>query len=247
MLHETLPTIDQLNRMDDLTGATLYRAEVRQIPFLTGDEQGTVIAAARAGDREAQHRLVCNCLNWTMRRAGVIYRNQEPLHSDVMDLIGHANVSMLEAIPFALRADDPISYMMTVSAAAMRRYCAYKDPLIERSRDRSLREPHQMTVSIDGNAPYTRTVPAPELTVAETSETPEQQLIACAVQSLSQQYQRVLIAAHGLFGHPTMKNQDIADMMGLPKETVEKYLWRARRRLAAKLVPYLTELRVQAV
>src|SRR5712692_6247933 len=76
MPRETLPTIDELNQMDDLTGATLYRAEVRQIPFLTGDEQGTVIAAARAGDREAQHRLVCNCLNWTMRRAGVIYRNQ---------------------------------------------------------------------------------------------------------------------------------------------------------------------------
>ncbi len=236
--------LDHLNQMDDLSGAALYRAEVRQIPFLNGDEQASIVAAAKAGDTEAANRLICNCLNWTMRRAVAIHRDQKPTHSDVMDLIGHANLSMLEAMPFALRADNPISYLMTVSAAAMRRYVAYKDPLIERSRDRPLSEPHQITVSIDGNAPYTRTLPAQnmELTSAETNEqlnSPMYQIVYWAVHNLSNQYRRVVIAAHGLFGHPTMKNQDIADMLGLPKQTVEKYLWRGRKRLAAELAPYI--------
>jgi len=60
---ETLPTADELNRMDDLSGAALYRAEVQRIPFIPREEQAGYIDAARSGDETAQHQLI---LNWTI-------------------------------------------------------------------------------------------------------------------------------------------------------------------------------------
>jgi hypothetical protein len=66
-----------------------------------------------------------------------------------MDLIGEANVKMLEAMPNALQANDPIAYLMGVSAIEIRRYCAYHDPLIKRSKDKPA-VTHQ-TVSLDAD------------------------------------------------------------------------------------------------
>src|SRR5512142_2689307 len=117
---ETLPTAEELNLMDDLSGAELYRAEVKRIGFIPRDEQPGYIDAAREGDAAAQHRLILNCLNWTMRRAADIHRDREPAHTDVMDLVGQANVRMVEAAPKAMEADNPIAYLMGVAANEMR-------------------------------------------------------------------------------------------------------------------------------
>jgi hypothetical protein len=118
MFHETLPTIDDLNRMDDLSGAALYHAEVQRIPFLSREQQADYVGAAQAGDTDATHALILNCLNWVRRRARAIYRDREPQHTDVMDLVGTANMRMLEVMPNALHAADPVSYLMTVSSNA---------------------------------------------------------------------------------------------------------------------------------
>ena len=48
----------------------------------------------------------------------------------------------------------------------------------------------------------------------------------------------VLTFAYGLNGEPKLCNEDIAAELDLPKETIEKYLWRAKRRLAAILGSY---------
>src|SRR5438067_1775396 len=104
MRHETLPTIDELNRMDDLSGAALYRIEVQRIPFLSREQQTDYVGRAQAGDTDATHALILNCLNWTMRRARTIYCDREPQHTDVMDLVGTANMQMIEVVPNALTA-----------------------------------------------------------------------------------------------------------------------------------------------
>lgn len=236
MAHETLPTIDDLNRMDDLSGAALYRAEVQRIPYLTREQQADYVGAAQAADTVATHALILNCLNWTMRRARAIYRDREPEHTDVMDLVGTANMRMLEAVPHALTADDPVSYLMTVASNAMRWQVTYRDPLVTRQRDQPLTREHPTTVSLeDWDMPVAEAEPS----------TGERQFVYEALATLSTRHQIVLEAAYGLHGGQAMKNEDIALMLNVSKGTVEKYLWRAKRRLAAKLGSYLTELGLQ--
>ena len=46
-------TTDELYQLDDLSGAALYSAEVKRIPFLTRTEEAAYIEAARAGSLEA--------------------------------------------------------------------------------------------------------------------------------------------------------------------------------------------------
>jgi RNA polymerase sigma factor (sigma-70 family) len=237
MPHETLPTIDELNRMDDLSGATLYRMEVQRIAFLSREQQADYVGAAQAGDTGATQALILNCLNWTMRRARAIHRDREPQHTDVMDLVGTANVRMLEALPNALQADDPTSYLMTVASNAMRWQVTYRDPLVTRQRDQPLANAHPTTVSLEDRDVSVAAAP---------SSTSECQFVYDALKQLSKRHQVVLAAAYGLRGERVMKNEDIAAMLHVSKGTVEKYLWRAKRRLMAKLGPYLTELGVQA-
>lgn len=237
MSHETLPTFDELNRMDDLSSAALYRTEVQRLPYLTREQQADYIGAAQAGDTDATHALVLNCLSWVQRRARAIYRDREPQHTDVMDLVGTANMQMLEAVPKALTADDPVSYLMTVASNAMRWQVTYKDPLVTRQRDQPLSRDHPTTVSLeDWDAPVAEAAPGRR----------DSQVMYQALASLSKQHRIALEAAYGLHGSRTMKNEDIARMLNVSKGTVEKYLWRAKRRLAAKLGSYLTERGVQA-
>lgn len=232
MPHETLPTMDELSRMDDLSGAALYRLEVQRIPFLNREQQADYVGAAQAGDTNATHALVLNCLNWTMRRARAIHRDREPQHTDVMDLVGTANMRMLEVMPNALQADDPVSYLMTVASNAMRWHVTYRDPLVTRQRDQPFSKAHPDTVSLQEWDQPTSEIPV---------TTHQCEFIYEALSRLSKQHQIVLEAHYGLHGGHSMKNEDIALMLNVPKQTVEKYLWRAKRRLATKLGPYLTE------
>src|SRR6266566_1648504 len=196
---ETLPTTDELNRMDDLSGAALYRAEVKRIGFIPRDEQSGYIAAAREGDEAAQHRLILNCLNWTMRRAAAIHRDREPLHTDVMDLVGQANMRMVEVAPKALEANDPVSYFMSVAANAMRWQVTYLDPLVTRKRDQPLTSAHPSTVSLE------------DWDASSREASPDRQdftFVYDALGTLSKRHQIVLAAAYGLHGETVRKNED---------------------------------------
>jgi RNA polymerase sigma factor (sigma-70 family) len=238
MAQEYMLPVDVLNRMDDLSAATLYQSEVRRIPLLPREEQPPYIDAARQGDTEAQYALLHTCLNWMMRQARTIRSNHLPQHTDLMDLIGQANLKMWEAMPNALDANDPIAYLMSVGATEMHRYCLYADPLIKRQRDQPFTKPHPTTVSLEANA----TAP----TEQPPTDTPHLQLVYQALGSLSDRHRTVLMAAYGLNGETAHKHEDIAAMLHLPKETVEKYLWRAKKRLAAKLGAYASELGLRA-
>lgn len=237
MPHETLPTTDQLKYMDDLSAAALYRVEVQRIPFLSREEQADHVTAATAGDTDAAHALVLNCLNWVWRLAYTIHREREPQHTDALDLVGAANVRMLEAVPSALQAADPVPYLMTVASNAMRTHVIYRDPLVTRQRSQTLSRGHPTTVRLeDWNLPQ-----APAAVVRQNHP-----IVRAALEQLSSRHRAVLEAAYGLDGGQPMKHEDIAELLNVTKGTVEKYLWRAKRRLAAKLGPYVTELGLQA-
>ena len=179
MSPEFMLSLDQLERMDDLSAAALYDAEVKRIPLLPREEQPPYIAQAQAGDQVAQHVLLHNCLNWMKRQALATYVDRMPKHSDLMDLIAHANMKMVEAMPAALAANDPISYLMTVGANEMRWYCLYRDPMIMRKRDEPLTYSHPKTVSLEAsNGAGT------EVTVC-TAGNPEYSVVYSALAQLS--------------------------------------------------------------
>jgi len=224
-------TVEELDRMDDLSGSALYSAEVKRIPFLTIDEQAGYIEAARNGDEAARQRLLLNCLNWTMTKAASIFQEREPAHSDVMDLVGHANVKLCEALDNALTSSSPVKYLMSVAALEMKFYCIYHDQLVMRSRNRPVSSNHTETIGIEQD------VAAPE---APPDDVTDYQIVHDAVRSLSDR-REVITAAFGLFDQPELHADDIAVMLNIPKRSVENYLCRAKRQLAAKLAPYVTE------
>src|SRR5712692_5815964 len=106
-------TTDELEQLDDLSGSALYSVEVKRIPYLTRDEEAACIEAARTGSLQARNELICDCLYWTLLKATATYQERTPPHSDLMDLVGHAHVTLLEAFPKALAADKPVKYLMS--------------------------------------------------------------------------------------------------------------------------------------
>jgi len=226
---------DELDQLDNLSSATLYRAEVKRIPYLTRDEVAASIEAARTGSMQARNELICDCLHYTLYKADVTYRDYVPPHSDMMDLIGHAHVTLLEAFPRAILAEKPVKYLLSMAALEMRLYCTYDDPLIRRPRTRPFSANHPYTVSIEA---------AGEPEAAEGAEQrPNEayQLVYDAVQQLTQQRREIITAVYGLFGHSVSRIEEIAEQRQLKVATVKNYLWRAKTTLARKLGPVVVE------
>lgn len=70
---DRLPTIEELNAMPDLSGITLYSAELRRLPHYSREEEAQHIEQARLGDDEAKTALLNRCLPWLMKKATDIY------------------------------------------------------------------------------------------------------------------------------------------------------------------------------
>src|SRR5260370_40424095 len=88
---QTMLTLEELSRMNDLSGSSLYSAELKRLPLLTRAEQQPLIARASTGDQAAKDMLVIHCLNWTIGRAAGLYKDRKPKHLDLMDLVGVGN------------------------------------------------------------------------------------------------------------------------------------------------------------
>src|SRR6266567_4893900 len=226
MSPEYMLTTDELDQLDALSGAALYRAEVKRIPYLTPDEEAAYIEAARTSSIDARNKLICDYLHYTLYKAEVTYRDRHPLHSDVMDVVGHAHVTLLEAFPRAMMAEKPIKYLLSMAAVEMRLYCTYDDPLIPRPRTRPLSRGHPQLVSIEA---------AREPVAAEGEEhipNDEYQLVYDAVQQLTEQRREMITAVYGLFGHSVTSIEEIAAERQLKVATAKNYLWRAKTALA---------------
>ena len=240
---ERMLTADELGPMQDLSGAALFSAEVKRIPFIPRDQQSAYVEAAKNGEIDARHALITNCLNWTITKAASIYQDKQPEHSDLMDLVGHAHISMLEALPRALRARDPVRYLMAVSEVEMKMYCLYHDPMVQRPYWRAPTYSHPTTVSLE-EQPYV--LDAAEMHAGENiPDNPALRVVYDALAGMSSRRRQIVTAAYGLDGHPAMRISDIALKFDLSKKTVENYLYRSKRELARKLGPYLGKLGIR--
>src|SRR5437660_1193495 len=124
----TMLTREELQGMDDLSGSTLYTAEVKRIPRLSLEEQQPLFDEARQGSLEARNRLVLHCLHSTLNIAARIYAQRQPKHSDFMDLVSAAQVKMLEKFDKALATEEPLSSLIRTAAFEMKMYGIYDEP-----------------------------------------------------------------------------------------------------------------------
>lgn len=242
-----MPTIQELDLIKDLSGPTLYSAEVRRLPFLAPGEEARHVAEAQRGNDESRKILVSRCLPWLMAKATAIYVEYRPAHSDLIDLVGQANVDIVAALPLALQATNPIRYLMSVGAKAMRRYCFYNDPMIRRPRRPDDDYRHPMTESMEQTGRQLAEYPAapniyltPEA-VEERKIREQDELVYRALQQLSPRYRDMLITHFGLYGQPAKRAGDIAEELHMQKKAVEHVIARAKIKVAAYLAPYMLE------
>jgi DNA-directed RNA polymerase specialized sigma subunit len=240
MAGEVSHTIDT-SWLTDVSAHDLYSAEVQHIDRLTPEQQAQAIAEAQSGNVEAQHALVAHCLNWTRMKAEAIHQEYQPRHTDVMDLIGHGNLKMLEGLPHALQAKDPVRYLMSTAANEMQRYVYYHDPMIQRSRKTPDALPD--TVRLDaGQWPHVQRLAGPDIhLVAETTAMATHQFVYEALARISEHRRKLLASYFGLDGQPAQRQQDIADELGVPKRRVAKGIESAKAMLARRLAPYMLE------
>jgi hypothetical protein len=126
--------LEELNGLRDLSGATLYSAELKRLPLLSREEPPPLLMQARRGDQAAKDALVIHCLHWTVRKAARLYRQHRPKHLDLMDLVGVANVEIMEKFERALKKDDPVQFLLSSAAYEMESHVSRNDSLIIKPR-----------------------------------------------------------------------------------------------------------------
>ncbi len=230
----TMLTLDELKEIQDLSGLTLYKAETKRVPLLTPEEQHALLEEARQGSVEARNRVIMSCLALTIRMAEYKLYERKLKHSDIADLLGVANIKLLEQFPKALEKEDPLEYLMNEVMYAMKHYGIYQDPMIQRSRQVRLDPNHPVSVSFEAHKNnLATTLPAPDLQLGR--EEPQDPQLHEAIQQLTPIRRMAITRKYGLYGHPEEPVRDIARAEGVSKRSIDSAQLNARRALAKKL------------
>ncbi len=251
----TMLTLEEVDRISDLSGSALYSAELKRVPLLSREEQQPLIAKARLGDQTARDTLVIHCLHWTMNRAALLWKERQPKHLDLMDLVGVANVEIMEKFDRALEKDDPVLFLLSSAAYEMQSHVSAKDSMIQkprygREKMKRLDPVPATTVSLDapapeGEHPFVETLAAENPTPIDKVERREERkyaLLHQAINQLSPTLRRATVALYGLFGHPAKTKRELAAEAKITLRGIGDANVRARRQLAERLAPYRAQL-----
>ena len=238
-------TLDAPGPCEDLRASALYRSEVAHLPLLSRQAQVVWVEQARLGDQDACHRLVLNCLHWGMIKAFAIYDERRPPHVDVLDLMAEANLAMLEHVEQALGARDPVAYLMVIATQAMRVYCTYHAPLIQRPEWFSRSDLHELNRVLPqlghlDEMLLSQILAAPVLDLEgeEQHERRHQRRFDVfyeALFRLPEQHRSLLIRLYGLCGRPTETPHEMALRLHRTPHAVYAAAYRARSRFAKVL------------
>lgn len=132
MITTTLPDLDELRQIDRLPMMDLYRIEIHHLSEIERAERQVFYERARQGDQEARSDLILHCLPYLFAKAFHIYDERRPIHIDLLDLVGEANMILLEKMDLALAKREPIPYLVMIATRHMEHYCTYCAPLIQR-------------------------------------------------------------------------------------------------------------------
>ena len=240
MLHPL--TLDAPAPTNDLSALTLYCAEVAHLPWLSRQEQPDWVQQAQQGNQDARHRLVLSCLHWGMIHAFGIYQECRPAHVDVLDLMEEANLAMLEQLGKALEARDPVAYLMAVATQAMRVYCTYHAPLIQRPEWYSRRDLHALNALLPppDRLDETQELEAAALDLEDAAQQERRHRVCfrafyAALSRQPKHYRSLLIRLYGLYGQPRDTPADLAQQWQCRLGDVHDAASRARRRFVRVL------------
>src|SRR6266568_8732599 len=249
----TMLEVEDLNRLHDLSGSTLYSAELKRLPLLSRAEQQPLVTQARRGDQAAKDALVIHCLHWTIRRAARIYRQHRPKHLDLMDLVGVANVEIMEKFERALEKPDPVTFLLSSAAYEMQSHVGTNDSVIikpryGREKMKRLDPVPATTVSLDapspnGEHPLVETLTAdhhPTQDAVKQRSKRTYTILHQAVNELSPTLRRAIVELYGLFGQPARTKQEMAQAAQITPRGIRDADLRARKQLAERLAPYGT-------
>ena len=199
----------------------------------------------------ARNALIENCQNWLFKKAVLLTLTRDLHHSDLLDMISHANVTMLESSERALAAHDPIKYLMGVGHREMQRWMYYFDPMIKKPKTIPDGYQHPQTFSGEaGEWPVFDHLPAPDMRLVspETleAESCEQHApLYEAMQELPEAWQLSLTTFYGLSNEPSGTAEEVGAAIGVHEETVERHVRYAKVELAQKLAPYVGRMAVR--
>jgi RNA polymerase sigma factor (sigma-70 family) len=231
---QTMLTLDELKEIKDISGLTLYNAETKRIPLLTPEEQTILLDEAHKGSREARNRIIMNYLTLMIWFAQKKMYERKLKHSDIADLIGIANVNMLEKFPKALEQEDPIRYLLKDTFYEMKKYSIYDDPMIHLHRSRKLDPDHPESVSFEAyERDLVNTLPATDIKIEEE---PFNSSLHEAITKLTPTRRTAIIRRYGLYGNPRETLDEIAQSKGVTPQSVSLAELSARRSLA-KMLP----------
>ena len=240
MSAEMLPA-EVTGQLEDLSAHTLYSAEIKRIPRMPREIQPQYVEAARNGDMAARNALIENCQNWLFKKAVLLVLVRDLHHSDMMDMLSHANLMMLEASERALEATDPTKYLMGVGHREMQRWMYYFDPMVKKPKRIPDGYQHVQTFSGEaGEMPiFDRlAAPAARLVCAETLEAESRERHAPlyeAIGELPENWQRSLTTFYGLSDEPSGTAEEVGASLGVHEKTVERHVRCAKAELAVKL------------
>ena len=108
-----------------------YRDLNRVAPFpLSQEQQGQLLAQARAGDASARERLIYSLLRPIAAFAYRTHRYSNLWHYEMMDLVSVGNLVLIEHFDDALSKDDPLLYLISYAYSEMRDFCRKSASLI---------------------------------------------------------------------------------------------------------------------
>ncbi len=249
----TMLEVEDLNRLHDLSGSTLYSAELKRLPLLSRVEQHPLVTQARRGDQNAKDALVIHCLHWTVRKAARIYRQYHPRHLDLMDLVGVGNVEIMEKFDRALEKPDPVTFLLSSAAYEMQSHVGTNDSVIIKpryGREKMQRlDPVPATIvsleapSPEGEHPLVETLAAEQHVPQDAGRRRQKRTNAIlhqAVNELSPTLRRAVVELYGLFGQPARTKKDLAKAARITPRGIRDADLRARKQLAERLAPYGT-------
>lgn len=226
-MNDGLETID-IFALDDLSAETLYTLEVKSLRRVSREEEPGQVERAQQGDGEARQALLKSCLRYLRLKALDLYYERRPVHTDVMDLVGVANLAIVEGLEKALQTREPFLYLIGIGLKQMRVYCTYHAPLIRRP-EMSIKEvirldPYPASASVeslntplydsDGRRLWIEQIEAPAINLDQSAYEKSKQeqfaLLYEAIAQLSPLQRETILRLYGLLGQPAEDTSELA-------------------------------------
>ena len=204
------PQIDLLNETI-LTSEQLYRLELAAYPDvrdLSSVEKEAIVTRAREGDMQARDTLIGSLLHLVATMARISYTTHRWAypHISYLDLVGAANLALVEKVDYALQSrNNPYAYLTVIARGAIRNFAKrYGGSLIATPSTSGVYEISTASLDIplcDGDDETVGDSIVDNTSTPGESKQIDYAPLHAALATLGEARRTVLIHHYGLFGH----------------------------------------------